>query len=174
MGSPVPSTFLGGWGSAATRILRVSSVRGVFVVTFPSHRFVSAVDLPGKDRHRHIFPQEVEPHGCRVPYPPGGGEVQPVRFFASATDLEFLPGQGGLVPARGTGFSRSHHHPGADQSRQEKEHQLGPATRHSPPPTTLRSATSLCSYSILSRIGKARSARPFSPSRRSRAPAHQA
>src|SRR4030067_853521 len=99
MGSPVSSTFLGGLGSAATRILRGSSVRGVFVVTFPSHRLVSAVDLPGKNRPRHIFPQEVEPHGGRVPYPPGDRKVQPVRFFASATDPEFLHGQGGRVRA---------------------------------------------------------------------------
>src|SRR3970040_3138468 len=174
MGSPVSSTFLGGLGSAATRILRVSSVRGVFVVTFPSHRFVSAVDLPGKNRLRHIFPQEVEPYGGRVPYPPGDREVQPVRFFASAAALEFRHGQRGLVRAPGTGFSRSHHHPGADQARQEKKHQLGPVTRHSSPLTSLDSATSFCAFSILSRIGKARSAGPFSASRRSSAPTYQA
>src|SRR4030066_702143 len=138
MGSPVSSTCLGGLGSAATRILRVSSVRGVFVVTFPSHRFVSAVDLPGKNRPRHIFPQEGEPYGGRVPYPPGDRKVQPVRFLASATDLEFLHGQGGLIRARGTGLSRSHHHSGADQARQGTEHQLDPATRHFSPLTTDR------------------------------------
>src|SRR4030066_1016406 len=101
MGSPVSSTCLRGLGRPAPRVLRVSSVRGVFVVTFPSHRFVSAVDLPGKNRPRHIFPQEVEPYGGRVPYPPGDRKGPPVRFLASAPDLAFLHGQGGLIRAPG-------------------------------------------------------------------------
>src|SRR5512134_1797723 len=170
MESPVSSMRLRGLGSAATRILRVSSVRGVFVVTFPSHDVVSAVDLPGKNRPRHIFPQEVEPHGGGMPYPPRDRKVQPVRSLAAAAHLEFLHGQRGRIRARGPGVSRSHCNSGADETPQkEQERQPGPPLRHSSPLAVSDSASSPCAFSILSRIGGARSAGPSPPSRRSSA-----
>src|SRR4030042_4318295 len=142
--SPVSSTVFGGFGTTDTRILRVASVNGRSLSGVSVGPRGFRQDLPGEDRARHVFQEQVVTDGGWNRDSPVNGEIKDSGLLPEAAHFQFLHPEGMRSAARGRLIRRKARGGGENTERQERG-----GTPHGPFPSfaAIVSSRSACAAS---------------------------